>query len=352
MGEPPESPEQEMAGWEEAARAALRDLSMSDMPSFEVLFLDDLAGWALSVANPGHNYDERHSALVVTMLLRAIERAGTFRPSQAPPESPEITATRERIVAGAHAFGAQDKGLAQLVGLLAPAVVRELDHSAGRPAAQTYWLYHYALLVLASGLTGDAGEDTLRGITAVYRAWDALAAAGFALPWRTPPGMESQVSAEMVTSHVETLIERLTGVDKARADADGDYPIRYRSALYFVRVVPAWQPVVQVFSIAVDGLPLTDGLARDLNDLNARLHFCRAFWVRGQVLIEAEHLGPSLTEADFHECALNVAKATDAFARELAQRHGGRLAFEESKEPGYAPPAREREEAGQRAGYL
>ena len=54
---------------------------------------------------------------------------------------------------------------------------------------------------------------------------------------RSSPGtrssyLESAVSAEMVTSHVETLIERLTGVKKAEPDADGDYPIRYRSALY------------------------------------------------------------------------------------------------------------------------
>lgn len=334
------------SSWQDAARVALGELSIEDMPGFEILFLDELASWAFSVSNPGHGYNEAHGALVVTTLLGALERARSFRPTQVPAESPEIVATREKVVAGAHEFAATAKSLAQLVKLLAPAAVRELDHSAGHPAAQAYWLYHYALLVLASGRDGDASEDTLRGITAVYQAWDGLAAGGFALPWRTRQSMESRASADMVTSHVETLIERLTGAEKVTADADGDYPLRYRSALYFVRVVPAWQPVVQVFSIAVDGVPLTDALARDLNELNARLHFCRIFWVRGQVLVEAEQLGPSLTEADFHECALHVAEATDAFAKGLAERHGGRLAFEESKEPEYEPAADER------TGYL
>jgi len=334
--------EQGATDWKAYARAALRELGMTDMPSFEILFLDELAGWAFSVSNPGHGYNETHGALVVTSLLGAVERARSFRPTQVPAESDAIVATREKVVAGAHEFAETSEGLTHLVGLLAPAAVRQLEHSAGQPTAQTYWVYHHALLVLASGKGGDVSEDTLRGITAVFQAWEGLAAAGFALPWRTRQDMESRASADMVTSHVETLIERLTGVEKAKTDTDGDYPIRYRSALYFVRVVPAREPVVQIFSVAVNGIQFTDALARDLNEINARLHFCRTFWVRGQVLVESEHLGPSLTEADFHECALHVAEATDAFAKRLAERHGGRLAFEESKEAEYASPADER----------
>lgn len=328
-------------GWESVVLAGLRNLSLQDMPSFEILLLDELAGWAFSVDNPGHGYNEKHSGLVIGALLRAMEHASAFRPAAIPEATGEITAAREEVVAGAHEFAEMDEGLPRLVTLLAPAVVRELDDNAGRPAAQTYWLYHYSLLVLASGRSGDAGEATLRGITGAFHAWDKLVAGGFVLPWRTRRSLESQASADMVISHVETLIERLTGVDKAKADADGDYPIRYRSALYYVRVVRAWKPVVQVFSVAVDNIRFTDSLARDLNEINARLHFSRAFWVHDQVLVEAEHLGPSLTEADFHECAFNVARATDEYARGLAERHGGRLAFEEAKAPEYTSPADE-----------
>ncbi len=339
--------ERGVAGWESAARAALRELSLEDLPSFEILFLDDLAGWAFSVSNPGRGYDEAHGALVVTALLSAIGRARSFRPAQVPEETAAMAATRKKLLAGAHEFAEARKGMAQLAGLLAPAAVRELERSAGQPGAQTYWLYHYALLVLASGAAGDVSEDTLRGITAIFQAWEGQAGAGFVLPWRTRESTLAQASADMVTSHVETLIEHLTGADKATADPDGDYPIRYRSALYYVRVVPAWQPVVQIFSVAVDDIPFSDALARDLNELNARLHFCRAFWVRRQVLIEAEQLGASLTASDFHECALQVAEATDTFAKGLAERHGGRLAFEQAKEPGYTA-----EPAQATAGYL
>src|ERR1017187_5630422 len=143
---------------------------------------------------------------------------------------------------------------------------------------------------------------------------DRLMANGFVPSWRRGQDSqprksdnrslpsESRVSPEMVTSHVETLIERLTGIDKVRPDHDGDYPISYRSALYFVRVVQPERPVVQVFSVAVDDIPLTAALTRDLNEINSKLHFCRTFWVLGQVLVEAEHLGATLSEADFEVC--------------------------------------------------
>lgn len=55
-------------------------------------------------------------------------------------------------------------------------------------------------------------------------------------------------AVEIVTSHVETLIERITGVDKAVPDNDGDYPVRFRDALYWVRVSGSDEhPLVRVF---------------------------------------------------------------------------------------------------------
>lgn len=146
------------------------------------------------------------------------------------------------------------------------------------------------------------------------------------------------VSIDMVTSHVETLIERLTGSkDRVKADADGDYPLRYRNAAYFVRVAKPQKPVVQVFSVAVADVDVSVGLVHALNEINSDLSFCRTFWVRGQVLFESEHLGETIGEADFNECVQNVAAASDYFGPRLAERFGGRLLFEESKEPEYQP---------------
>ncbi len=82
----------------------------------------------------------------------------------------------------------------------------------------------------------------------------------------------------------------------------------------------------------------SDPLLRALNEVNAQLHFCRIFWVRYQVLIESEHLGMTLEEDDFRECADNVAAASDHFAPLLAKQFGGQRAFEDEKTETYEPP--------------
>jgi len=97
-------------------------------------------------------------------------------------------------------------------------------------------------------------------------------------------------------------------------------------------------PVVQFFSIALSDVALTEKLALDLNEINSRIRFCRAFWVDGQVLFESEHLALSLDQDDFGACTDALARATDEHAEALARHHGGRMAFEEAKDPEYAPP--------------
>ncbi len=147
------------------------------------------------------------------------------------------------------------------------------------------------------------------------------------------------MSRDMVTSHVETLIERITGIEKATADHEGDYPVRYRDARYFVRVAGNDErPIVRVFSTVVDGIEAGPELYETINDINSRLGFCRCFWVNGQVLIEAEHLGLTIKTQDFSELAENVASASDYFGPKLVESFGGNLAFEDSKGEQYDEP--------------
>lgn len=143
----------------------------------------------------------------------------------------------------------------------------------------------------------------------------------------------------MVTSHVETLIERITGVDKAVADHDGDYPVRYKDALYYVRVAgDDTRPIVRVFSTVVTDVEPNADLYEAVNDINTRLGFSRCFWVSGQVLIEAEHLGMTIRTEDLFELADNVASASNFFGPQLVERFGGKMAFDDSKGVGYVEP--------------
>ena len=86
------------------------------------------------------------------------------------------------------------------------------------------------------------------------------------------------------------------------------------------------------------GNPGIAAATQAVNEINTRLGFCRCFWVNGQVLIEAEHLGLTIKTQDFSELADNVASASDYFGPKLVERFGGKLAFEDSKGEQYDQP--------------
>jgi hypothetical protein len=156
---------------------------------------------------------------------------------------------------------------------------------------------------------------------------------------------------DMVRAYTESLLEQVLAVEKVRADKDGDYPVRYRSAQYYVRIDGrrADAPVVQVFAIAVAGVAATADLYEAVNDINAQLHFARIFWVREQVLIEADLPGEGLSLSSFTAACETVAMAADYFGPRLVGLFGGKTAFEDEKGDDYEPPTRP---PALQAGYL
>jgi hypothetical protein len=108
----------------------------------------------------------------------------------------------------------------------------------------------------------------------------------------------------MVRACTESLLKQVVDTDRVQADADGDYPVRYESALYYVRIEVGRKddPVVQVFAIAVNGVDPTPDLYEELNNINSRLRFARVFWVRDQVLIESELTGDSMSILGLRQC--------------------------------------------------
>lgn len=146
--------------------------------------------------------------------------------------------------------------------------------------------------------------------------------------------------ADMVRAYVETLLERLIGATQIKPDADGDYPVRYKDALYYVRLVGDVDPVVQVFSVAVSGLPATAALLKELNAINTTIKFARIFWVRDQVLVESDLVGEGVEPVDFDNACQAVATITDHFGPVLAEKFGGKTAFADEKttDPQEVPP--------------
>lgn len=139
---------------------------------------------------------------------------------------------------------------------------------------------------------------------------------------------------DVAFSYVRDLLERMTGV-RPTQDDDGDLPFLLDGAQFYVRILGAATSWVQVFSIALDDVEPSPELMHELNGINARLRFARAFHMGGQVLIETEIWSDDVNPSNFHYACGNVAGATDEFARPLQEAFGGRLAFEQSKTDDY-----------------
>jgi len=140
----------------------------------------------------------------------------------------------------------------------------------------------------------------------------------------------------MVSAYLETLIEQLTGTEKAVPDQDGDYSISYRGARYWARVEGEANPIVRIYSIVLAQLEPTPELYESLNVINTRMTFLRAFWVDSTVIFEHEHVGHSMQEDEFTNSFTTIASATDFFGPQLHERFGGVAAFHESKTDDYA----------------
>jgi hypothetical protein len=141
-------------------------------------------------------------------------------------------------------------------------------------------------------------------------------------------------SSQMVRSYVESLIEAMTGIEKATPDEDGDYAVRFGDALYYVSVLDS-PPIVHVFSLVLTELAASAALLRKINEINARLRFCRMYHEEDRVVVVADSIGMTLDEDEFRAITSAVATASDYFGPIIAAECGGKLEFEAGKGADY-----------------
>ena len=165
-------------------RAGFAEITMEDLPSLEILIIDEIAGWIFSPENPGKDYNGEHGGAIVTLVLHAVQGASKFHPESAPEPTEAVTAMRERVFEGVQQIASTPEALSTFVVTLMPAVISELERLADDPASQLYWLYCYALLVLAGGRAGDLDQNLMIGIMGSFDGWNDLMTEGFTLPWR------------------------------------------------------------------------------------------------------------------------------------------------------------------------
>ena len=143
---------------------------------------------------------------------------------------------------------------------------------------------------------------------------------------------------QMVSAYLESVIEQLTGIEKAEPDHEGDYSVELGGARYWARVDGTDPAIVRVYSTVLMGLEPTPDLYEALNDINARMAFLRAFMVQGMVIFEHEHLGLSMDVEEFANSISTIASASDFFGPQLHEQFGGVQGFHESKTEEYEAP--------------
>ena len=129
---------------------------------------------------------------------------------------------------------------------------------------------------------------------------------------------------DVITAYIEKLLGEQTGLDRIAADEDGDYPVRFGNARYYVRLVGEPDPDVSVFAVVLHDVPASAELLADLNDLNSKLRFARAFHAQGGVLVKADLLGESVDPAGFLTACEVVGHVADNLGANLAKKYGGR----------------------------
>ena len=142
---------------------------------------------------------------------------------------------------------------------------------------------------------------------------------------------------DIARSHLETLIERVSGQEKAVPDEQGMYFVKTGGAGFFARVDGDEIPVIRVFSVVAKEIEKSPELFESLNEINGALSFVRTMWSGGQVMIGGESIALSTDLTEFTQICRTVAMASDHFGPQIVQQHGGKPFFEETKEDGYEP---------------
>ncbi len=127
---------------------------------------------------------------------------------------------------------------------------------------------------------------------------------------------------------VEQALAAWLEIDQVVIDADGDYPIRTGSALFFVRVIDGLPAAVRFFSPIVRDVSGDPALLVALNEMNARLRFGRVFWAGGQVVVSMELTGVGITPEQVTFAAVELANLADHLDDVLHGRFGGRVTFD------------------------
>ncbi len=142
-----------------------------------------------------------------------------------------------------------------------------------------------------------------------------------------------QNPAELREAVGDTL-RSLLDTDELIVDEDGDIPIRWGSAVVYVRVLDEI-PVIRCFSTVLTDVEPTAELRDAVNDFNRSHPLVKAVWTEHAVVVASELFAVPFVADTFINLLHLLAQTADAVDDELRARFAGRPATHPSSSAGY-----------------
>jgi hypothetical protein len=133
---------------------------------------------------------------------------------------------------------------------------------------------------------------------------------------------------DRIRPYLEKLLREGFAIPDLAPDDEGDYPFRFRSAGYYVRLYNEAAPTIQLFSVVVRDIKKSPKLLSELNDLNAGMAYVRVYWVNHQVVVATELVAETLDAEELGNACNIVGRVADGIGPRLASEYGGHVLFE------------------------
>jgi hypothetical protein len=129
--------------------------------------------------------------------------------------------------------------------------------------------------------------------------------------------------ADMMRPYVEKTMKEVLGLDNLIVDSDGDIPVRWGSAQFYVRVLDGDTPLVRIFTPVVRNVKKTCKLLEMVNDMNCKNVMITVQWIDDQVLATTELRAESMDKDSLEFACNNMGAMADTWDDQVKAAFGG-----------------------------
>jgi Putative bacterial sensory transduction regulator len=133
------------------------------------------------------------------------------------------------------------------------------------------------------------------------------------------------VRIDVLRPYIDKTVKEFLGVDSVVVDSDGDIPIRFESAIYYIRLLDRDPALVRVFSVFLRGVEKSPALFEALNQINADVVSARVFWAGGDVYAVTEIVAETMDPDELKHACWAVGSLAAWADTDLQSRFGGQL---------------------------